>query len=100
MRDRRFYVYILASRSRTLYVGITNDLARRLREHRARQPGSFTARYRIDRLVYFETFYSPLVAIAREKQLKGWRRERKIALIEDLNPRWRDLDPFTGRPVP
>lgn len=91
MRDQRYFVYILTNRSRTLYVGVTNDLRRRLEEHRTAPPGSFTGRYRIDALVYYEVHRYILNAIAREKQLKGWCRERKITLIDSFNPRWQDL---------
>ena len=87
---RQFFVYILASKSRRLYVGVTNDLERRVYEHRARQV-TFTSRYRIDRLVYFETTGNPAAAIEREKKIKGWLRSRKIDLIESMNPTWRDL---------
>ncbi len=91
MRERQYFVYILASRFKTLYVGITNDLDRRLAEHRERRAGTFTARYRIDRLVYFESYHEPTTAIEREKQIKSWRRERKVELIESKNPGWTDL---------
>jgi putative endonuclease len=91
MRDRTYYVYIVASLSRTLYVGVTNDLQRRMHEHRSRQVAGFTARYGVDRLVWFESTNDVHVAIAREKQLKGWKRERKVALIEAGNPAWNDL---------
>ena len=84
-----YTVYLLASRSRALYVGVTNDLARRLAEHR--EGSGYTARYRIDRLVYHEAHASARDAIAREKQIKAWRREKKVALIERENPGWRDL---------
>lgn len=90
-KEKRFYVYILASLSGTLYIGITNDLARRVYEHKEGLISSFTVKYRVDRLVYFETFKYVGNAIAREKQLKGWRRARKIQLIESANPSWRDL---------
>ena len=92
MRVHRYYVYILTNRSRTLYIGVTNDLARRLTEHRQAPAGSFTGRYRLDVLVYFEQHRYILNAIAREKQLKGWRRARKIALIESENPQWKELE--------
>ncbi|WP_412068758.1 GIY-YIG nuclease family protein [Rubrivirga sp. IMCC43871] len=88
---RAYWVYILASQGRTLYVGVTNDLARRVAEHRAGTPGAFTTRYRVTRLVYCEEHPSARDAIAREKALKGWRRERKLALIEAHNPAWADL---------
>ena len=86
-----YYTYIMASRSRVLYVGVTNDLARRVNEHKqGRNPG-FTSKYRVTRLVYFEEFADIRLAIAREKELKGWKRSRKIGLIEDRNPTWEDL---------
>jgi putative endonuclease len=87
---RQFYVYVLASLSRRLYVGVTNDLRRRIHEHRTNATG-FTARYRVTRLVYFEVTPNVSAAIAREKEIKGWLRERKLRLIEDGNPEWRDL---------
>ena len=90
-RDRSYYVYILSSRFRTLYVGVTNDLQRRVLQHRERRAGSYTARYRITMLLYYETYSDPTTAIAREKQIKGWRRDRKDALIEVMNPEWRGL---------
>ena len=89
----RYYVYILASRARCLYVGVTNDLVRRLAEHRAGIPGAFTTRYRVTQLVHFETTDDVRVAIVREKQLKGWPRARKLWLIERDNRRWDDLAP-------
>ena len=91
MRHRVYFVYILSSRFKTLYIGITNDLTRRVAEHRQRKAGTYTARYRIDKLVHYEEFTSPRDAIAREKQLKGWVRERKVILIEASNPSWEDL---------
>jgi putative endonuclease len=87
---RSFYVYILASQSRALYVGYTNNLRRRLLEHREKVHG-FAARYRMTRLVYFECCITLGRAMNRERQLKGWRRQKKIALIESKNPTWRDL---------
>jgi putative endonuclease len=88
----QYYVYILASRSRTLYVGMTSDLARRLHEHRTRHTsGAFTAQYEVRRLVYYEVAANPYAAIAREKQIKGSSREKKIELIETMNPGWEDL---------
>lgn len=86
-----YYVYIMTNYSRTLYIGVTNNLERRVYEHRNKLVAGFTARYNIMVLVYFEETSDVLAAIAREKQLKGWRRERKLALIESLNPQWRDL---------
>lgn len=88
---RIYHVYIMASASRVLYVGVTNDLLRRVSEHKQRNVPGFTARYRVTELVYFEAFGDVRVAIAREKQIKGWLRVRKIALIEAFNPRWKDL---------
>jgi putative endonuclease len=86
------FVYILASkRNGTLYVGVTNDLARRITEHKAKLVPGFTRKYRVNLLVYFETFDSILQARAREHSLKRWRRAWKIALIEKLNADWRDL---------
>jgi putative endonuclease len=89
--EYNFYVYILASRSRTLYIGMTNNLRARILQHRESKPGSFTARYQIDRLVYFERTQYVRNAIEREKELKDWNRARKIALIESTNPTWADL---------
>ena len=86
-----FYVYILSSRSRVLYVGVTNNMARRLAEHRAGIGSSFTRRYHVHRLVHLEPHESVCQAVTREKQLKGWRRDRKVALIEAANPLWLDL---------
>jgi putative endonuclease len=81
----------MASASRVLYVGVTGDLVRRVREHKQRSVLGFTARYRVTEVVYFEAFGDARVAIAREKQIKGWLRARKIALVEALNPQWKDL---------
>ena len=86
-----FSVYIMTNRSGTLYVGVSNDLGRRVQEHKTGHTQGFTSRFRMDRLVYFETTSDINVALAREKQLKGWRRSKKIALIEALNPNWDDL---------
>jgi putative endonuclease len=87
-----FFVYILASkRNGTLYVGVTNDLARRMTEHKAKLVRGFTQKYGVTLLVYFETFESVLEARSREHSLKRWRRAWKLKLIEELNPDWRDL---------
>jgi putative endonuclease len=91
MNARVFHVYILSSLSRVLYVGVTNDLSRRVYEHKQGAVPGFTARYNVRRLVYFEEFAGALSAIAREKQLKRWRRGKKVCLIESSNPLWRDL---------
>ena len=84
-------VYILANRGRTIYIGVTSNLQRRAHEHRHDLVPGFTTRYNIKRLVYVEAFPTMLEAIAREKQLKGWRRKKKTALIETMNPHWRDI---------
>ena len=91
MDDRTYCVYILASRSRTLYTGVTGDLQKRALQHRQRAAEGFTSRYYVTRLVYYEMFGNPRVAIAREKQIKAWRRSKKVALIESVNPKWLDL---------
>jgi putative endonuclease len=86
-----YYVYILTNRSGTLYVGVTNNLLRRLYEHKHKLIPGFTKRYKIDRLVYYEHTPDVRAAIAREKQIKPWRREKKVALIESKNRDWHDL---------
>jgi putative endonuclease len=94
------YVYILASKGRRLYIGVTNCIEVRIFQHKEkRDPRCFTARYNIDRLVYFERFTSIKAAISREKELKGWLRERKIALIVANNPTWKDLSLEWGKPI-
>lgn len=89
--NRTYCVYILASRSRNLYTGVTGNLQPRMVEHRQRLIPGFTTRYRIFRLVYYEFFSDVGAAIAREKEIKGWRREKKIWLIKRNNPTWADL---------
>jgi|SRR4051794_29015922 len=98
---RVYYVYIMASRSRVLYTGVTNDLARRVSEHKLGRNAGFTSRYRITRLVYFEEFTDIRDAIAREKRVKEWPRARRVHLIEARNPTWEDLSEgwFTARTV-
>jgi putative endonuclease len=87
-----YFVYILASRRNgTLYIGVTNDLVRRMTEHKGKLVPGFTRKYAVDKLVYFEEFASILEARAREHGLKRWHRAWKIALIEKMNPQWRDL---------
>jgi putative endonuclease len=89
-----YYVYLLASRKHgTLYIGVTNDLIRRVYEHRSKVVDGFTRRYDVDKLVWFEVYDDVLSAIAREKELKKWRRDWKIRLIEEQNPNWMDLYP-------
>ena len=89
--EKRYFVYILASRSRTIYTGITSVLKTRIREHREGRVPGFTLKYRIHRLVHFESFQDVRAAIGREKEIKGWGRGKKIALIEATNPNWDDL---------
>jgi putative endonuclease len=89
--SRRFHVYILASRSRRLYVGVTGSLTRRIAQHRNGEIKGFSKKYQMVRLVYVEETTDPGVAIRREKQIKGWLRRKKLDLIESLNPEWRDL---------
>ena len=91
MRNRSYHVYIMSSISRTLYTGVTNDLERRVQEHKSGTPGSFTERYKVNRLVYFEEFGHIVDAIAREKEIKRMTRTGKIKLVESVNPRWSDL---------
>ncbi len=91
MAGRTYYVYILSSETRRLYVGVTNDLTRRVSEHRVGKGGDFTRKYKIHRLAYYETFGEINDAIAREKEIKAWRRDKKVALIEAENPHWDDL---------
>jgi putative endonuclease len=86
-----YYVYIMTNRSKTLYTGVTGYLERRMFEHKQGIKGAFAARYKIDRLVYFERFGDVRAAIAREKQIKGLLRIKKIALIVSMNPEWKDL---------
>jgi putative endonuclease len=88
---REYYVYILTNVSRTLYIGVTNDLQRRICEHRSGIGSDFTRKYHVHQLVYYESTNSVWVAIEREKELKSWRRSLKIALIEQKNPDWNDL---------
>ena len=86
-----YYVYIMSNRTHVLYIGITNDLERRVAEHKDDKGTGFTHKYHLTRLVYFELYQDVRDAIAREKQLKGWKREKKLSLIEALNPQWSDL---------
>lgn len=91
VRDHNYYVYIVASASRTLYVVVANDLVRRIWQHRHKILGGFTAKYDVTRLVWFEWHTMVDDAIAREMQIKGWSRAKKLALIETENPKWWDL---------
>jgi len=90
-RERVLIVYVMTGHNRRLYTGVTNDLERRVREHKTKALGGFTSRYNFHRLVYYEFIEGPLEAIAREKEIKGWRREKKLDLIESINPGWEDL---------
>jgi putative endonuclease len=85
------YIYILASKSGVLYIGVTSKLIPRFLQHKSKETEGFTAKYNVNRLVYFEKFGDIRLAIARETQLKGWKRTKKIALLEQMNPSWRDL---------
>ncbi len=89
--DKTYYVYIMANQSRTLYLGFTNNIARRVQEHKTGLVEGFTSRYDIDTLVYVESFRNASSGIAREKQIKRWRRDKKLQLIAQGNPDWRDL---------
>jgi len=88
---KTYFVYIMTNRSKTLYTGLTNSLVRRVREHKLGIGSGFTAKYKLDRLVYLERFQDVHNAIEREKEIKGWLRIKKIALIVSVNPAWRDL---------
>jgi len=95
--QKSYFVYILTNKSnRVLYVGITNNLSRRIGEHRSGLGSTFTRQYRAHKLVYFERFEKPLAAIAREKQIKAGSRRKKVLLIESINPEWQDLTPEIG----
>ena len=88
-----YYVYILSNKTnKVLYIGVTNDLVRRIYEHKNKIVEGFTAKYAVNKLVYFETITDIQSAIAREKQLKGWRRSKKNALIETINPVWEEIE--------
>jgi putative endonuclease len=99
-RERHYYVHILASAARVLYIGITNHIRKRVWQHQHKTSPGFTEHFHFCRLVYYDTFTDVRVAIAREKQLKRWRREKKIWLIERVNRDWKDLsqDWFTENP--
>lgn len=99
MAGKIYYVYILGSLSGTLYIGITNDLHRRVFEHKQGKVDGFTKQYGVDCLLYWESYDDVLKAIAKERQLKGWRPEKKVALFERVNPSWKDLakDWYDGR---
>ena len=88
---KQYFVYIMSSDSGTLYTGVTNDLQRRVYQHKHKLIEGFTSQYDVNRLVYFESCGDVRDAIQREKQIKAWRRSKKIALIEEMNPKWEDL---------
>ncbi|MBI5409042.1 MAG: GIY-YIG nuclease family protein [Nitrospirae bacterium] len=87
----QYYVYIMTNKSKTLYIGVTSNLSKRIYEHKQKLVPGFTSKYNINKLVYYEATSDIKAAINREKQLKGWLRSKKIALIESVNPEWRDL---------
>ena len=89
--ERQYYVYILTNKSHTLYTGVTSDLERRVYDHKKKLVPGFTSKYNITQLVYFDETQDIQAAISREKQIKGWLRRKKIALIESVNPEWKDL---------
>ena len=88
---KKYYIYIMSSMSGTLYTGITSDLEKRVYQHKHKLADGFTKKYNVDRLVYYEETTEIKVALEREKEIKGWRRSKKIDLIESLNPSWKDL---------
>ena len=90
-RERTYHVYILTNKTRRFYTGVSGNLVKRIWEHKQKKIRGFTRRYNIDRLIYVEAFADIRLAIAREKQIKGWLRSKKIALIESMNPGWKDL---------
>lgn len=99
-REKRYYVYIMASKGRVLYVDVTGFLLARVLQHKSGEAGGFTRRYRTTRLVYYEAFRYVNNAILRETEIKKWRREKKIALVEQMNPAWADLAAEWGSPFP
>jgi len=98
-REWHFWVYVVASKSRRIYTGMTNDIRRRVAEHKTGEIEGFTQRYKINRLVYFERFHYVGNAIDREKQIKGLDRAKRVALIESANPTWDDLSGEWGKPI-
>ena len=88
---KKYFVYMMSNRSKTLYAGVTNNLIRRVREHKDARASDFTTRYKLDRLVHFERFEDIRNAIEREKEIKGWLRIKKISLVVSVNPSWADL---------
>src|SRR3954467_6082030 len=97
---KTYYVYIMTNRSRTLYTGMTSSLDNRVWEHKNGVFKGFSLKYKTDRLVYYEEWANPGSAIGREKQIKGWTRAKKLALIVSVNPQWKDLSETWGKPIP
>jgi len=91
MQDKHYHVYIMSNRSKTLYTGMTNNLMRHVYQHKNKLIKGFTKRYNITNLIYYEETNGVWEAICREKKIKGWLRSKKIALIESVNPEWKDL---------
>ena len=98
-REHRYFVYILSSKSRRIYTGVTNNITRRVALHKAAEIKGFTQQYKVNRLVYFEVFQYVGNAIRREKEIKHWIRARRVALIERDNPTWDDLAADWGKPI-
>jgi len=96
---KQYYVYMMSSPTRTLYIGVTNDIQRRVSEHKHQEGSGFTSKYNLTLLVYYEITADVRDAIAREKQLKGWLRAKKVALIDAINPEWDDLSAGWYTPI-
>jgi putative endonuclease len=99
-KQRFYYVYILSSLTGTLYTGFTNNIYNRTLQHKGKESPGFTSKYDVNRLVYYETFTDVRAAIRREKEIKGWTRKKKVALIESENPKWQDLAEGWGEQIP
>ena len=97
---RSYFVYLMSNESRMLYVGVTNDIHKRVFRHKSKLIPGFTQKYNLYKLVYFEEFDDIRAAIARERQIKGWLRSKKVALITSINPQWKDLAEGRFRDVP
>jgi len=89
--EKAYYIYFMSNRSRTLYAGVTGNIRKRVYEHKTGAVEGFTSRYKLDRLVYWEKFQYVRNAIAREKQIKRWKRVKKVQLVVSMNPTWKDL---------
>jgi putative endonuclease len=99
MQERWYHAYIVASRTRVLYIGVTSEIEVRMQQHKNKSFEGFTANYNCNRLIWYESYHDPRRAIAREKQLKRWTRAKKLALIDKINPTWIDLSENWGKPV-